>query len=275
MFIQKEYISLSMTKQIKIVSTPSDLLEWPSSLWQINEVFTDGTAMHHLYAVDEKAPIEKGNWCYDSEADNCLTKCLRTDPNGYWSKHSQKICCTTDPKLIADGVPGISEEFLKQFVAVQGKGKVMMELVGRCPLETCDNPACRKGCIEVEMVTKLWKGNAILSIEGEETLLDAVKHISPTKEGKSLTKVVESVEDAAKNYAYSLREDLYFERNQYAKNKAWALLVRGFEAGAEWQKQQSGNEAIEFAAYISESSIESIKNLYDIWQENQKKSKTP
>lgn len=78
----------------------------------------------HLYIVDEKAPIKEGDICiYEGVV-------FQMD-DAKWCK-GQKVVATTDfkwhNKNLVSPVPSISEEFLKQFVDAQGKGKIMMEM---------------------------------------------------------------------------------------------------------------------------------------------------
>jgi hypothetical protein len=87
----------------------------------------------------------------------------------------------------------------------------------------------------------------------------------------------ETVETAATKYANKLEAD-------GEHPGAWIINNKGFKAGAEWQKEQSANEAIEFADWIGLNSwvplskipfdwynpklekFASSKQLYELWK---------
>jgi hypothetical protein len=64
-----------------------------------------------------------------------------------------------------EGTLPISKETVQAWIDSGTPGECSVEMVGRCPLQTCDNPTCRKECQEVEMVCKLWKGNLLLEFQ--------------------------------------------------------------------------------------------------------------
>lgn len=114
--------------------------------------------------------------------------------------------------------------------------------------------------------------------------------------------VVESVEDAAKaeylkRFPYPTSDDSKQELECLSKQSGFK---QGAVFGAEWQKQQSGNDAIEFAEWcnshgwlyskslkcwlktlrfgmnvsdkeFTEKYTKTSKQLYDLWQQSKKK----
>lgn len=133
------------------------------SYWNgyINPVF--------LYIVDKDAPIKERDYAYLPKWNIVVKmnsgKHYSTDPENHpiarvpkeitggqydlieklnynisSGKGVFKIIATNDPKLIADGVAGISDEFIRQWVEAQGKEyKVMMEMEYLDMLSPIDN----------------------------------------------------------------------------------------------------------------------------------------
>ena len=96
----------------------------------------------HLYIVNESSPIvsdmwsklsvgtifiragnnrRKGKWEALHELGCLENKQRAYDPSGY------QILATTNPELIVNGIPAISQEFIREYVQVQGQGVVYME----------------------------------------------------------------------------------------------------------------------------------------------------
>jgi len=134
-----------------------------------------------IYLIDSNTPIKEGYkpcWCYNSIKntwDNDLIYYQGAMPF-YHFRGFYEILATTDPKLIADGVPSISEEFLKRFVTVQGNGEIMMKWIedkspycicGKSNYYHCDGGGDR--CSELEHSgPKLdQSGNTVLTIVPE------------------------------------------------------------------------------------------------------------
>lgn len=99
---------------------------WSMYFLKFSETKTGETlTAKNLYLVNEQASKEEGKWVYHTPTNQVLKYKFTTalTLNDYLP-----VVATTDPKLIADGVPGVSDKFLQQFVEVQGKGKIMMEM---------------------------------------------------------------------------------------------------------------------------------------------------
>lgn len=170
-----------MEIEVKPILTPRDLKEYPSWMWQINEEFTDGSRMQHLYLVDENVPKKINDWIFHSDAHGVIKACKEEQLLLF---HRPKIVAATDPQLIADGIPSISKEFLKKFTDAQGKGMIMMEMdeinvkygfPSGINISTFDkrllisNKEVPK--LSCEYIPKLdQSGNAVLSIVPEETV---------------------------------------------------------------------------------------------------------
>lgn len=86
----------------------------------------------HLYFTTDEE-IKEGDLCYDEGASpgwngiKNISKCLRTDKKGYWNKRCNKIIASTDPKLLADGLPQPSQAFIEKFCKVGGIDEVDVE----------------------------------------------------------------------------------------------------------------------------------------------------
>lgn len=116
--------------------------------------------LQHLYIVDEKLPENVGDWFIDNHMRLC--KCNSIENPDTRMDGQRRIVATTDPMLIADGVLSISEEFLKEFVSFNGKGKIMMKV------QCCGMLANVADCCKHYVPFLPKEGNAILSIVTEE-----------------------------------------------------------------------------------------------------------
>ena len=117
----------------------------------------------HLYIVDESSPIKENDWITDFVT---VFKCDYVD--GYTVLNQKelnwrKIIATTNPELIADGVPAISQEFVREYVQVQGQGVVYIEIVEKWTVTHC--------ITDYGYIPKLDNtGKVILSIETKEAV---------------------------------------------------------------------------------------------------------
>lgn len=122
----------------------------------------------HLYMVNPTAPIKEGDW-YTHSVGGPITV-GRAKGFIYNDTHCyKKIVAATDRWLTNDGVPSISEEFVREFTKAAGKGKILMVMEGyeyngvklETPVELC------------EFKPKLDNyGNAILTIEHEDSIMN-------------------------------------------------------------------------------------------------------
>ena len=97
----------------------------------------------HLYVTTDEE-IKEGDLCYDKEAKpgwngiENISKCLRTDKDGYWNKRCKKIIATTDPKLVhvkqkmpsgevLSGVFEIPQSFIEEYCKAGGIDEVLVE----------------------------------------------------------------------------------------------------------------------------------------------------
>jgi len=72
-------------------------------------------------------------------------------------------------------------------------------------------------------------------------------------------------------------DSFYQEEKEYSKvGRNKCNPQSGFIAGAEWQKEQSVTEAIEFATWVMQQKFDylvgkSYEKLYELWQKSKKK----
>jgi hypothetical protein len=150
-----------MKKTVQIVTVPLNKDSWSKGDIIINdehtfiaiynsEGFGDWQAQQLLVLSDDE--IQAGD--------------IITDKYKVWkwnddcSLLGRKKVIASYPQL--EGTLPISKETVQAWIDAGTPEECSVEMVGRCPLQTCDNPACRKECQEVEMVCKLWKGNLLL-----------------------------------------------------------------------------------------------------------------
>jgi hypothetical protein len=119
-----------------------------------SEGFGNWQTLQLLVLSDDE--IQAGDWY--TWKDGTIHKSTRNnkprpDCNGYRVVASY-------PQI--EGTLPISKETVHAWIDSGTPGEGSVEMVGRCPLQTCDNPDCSVECQEVEMVCKLWKGNLLL-----------------------------------------------------------------------------------------------------------------
>ena len=192
----------------------------------------------HLYIVDESSHIKEGDWITDSVS---IFKCDYVD--GYTALNQKelnwrKIVATTDYKLIADGVPAISQEFVREYVQVQGQGVVYMQVFDwhDCP----QIPMSEKwqSTYLNKPVINLSTGEVILSIETKEAVNPIVVDALPAvpdfgKEGKS-----EIPEDRRAAYLLAMEKITAGKKSM----KILDAMREMFLAGVQWQKEQNINK---------------------------------
>jgi hypothetical protein len=159
------------------------------------------------------------------------------------------------------GTLPISKETVQAWIDAGTPGEGSVEMVGRCPLQTCDNPACRKECQEVEMVCKLWKGNLLLEfgkkVCSEKEILKKLRyaetpelkdsflqelHDIREKQSKPSIPTNEEIEKKSKDYSYAMKSQVYTEKGQHPANTAWSLLSRGYTDGYKQALKDLGHE---------------------------------
>lgn len=133
----------------------------------ITDYIDDADTSMMLYIIDEKASIKERDWVYSNHKNKDFDEFIWKLDGKHWKDYQEfssvsticKIVATTDIKLITDGVPSISQEFLQEYVTLQGKGQIMMEY---------DSGLFSVTKIDNQIFTKLdQSGNAILSIVPE------------------------------------------------------------------------------------------------------------
>jgi hypothetical protein len=106
----------------------------------------DSLINQHLYITTDEE-IKEGDLCYDKSAKpgwngiEGISKCLRTDKNGYWNKNCRKIIATTDPKLnevndknkvdeswFRPFIPKIPQSFIEEYCKSGGIDEVLVEM---------------------------------------------------------------------------------------------------------------------------------------------------
>jgi hypothetical protein len=264
----------------------------------------------HLYIIDEKAYIKSGTkWVmfedgviselrlvlcnhkqrHDSE---CTFDSVLAYPQYYKS-----IVATTNPRMIADGIPSISDEFLKQFVVAQGKGKIMMEIHTRLrhledglsedvPLVYAPIKTDESGNAILTIVKDIAMDDPLLNIDGQ--LMHCIECNAPLKNGEGLLLGYcekcctgsGSVEESAKQV---LQNNNLPTEGDFAEG-----FITGAIFGAEWQKEQSATDAVEFDDWKLRNSVRirtkghtdfglmwihdgaeySSKQLYELWKKN-------
>lgn len=145
-------------EKVKVVILPKDTVEYPSDMWQLG-------VFQHLYILGEKAP-KFGGYYYSTKDSNWYKiseSCLSDLEDG-----DKEILATTDPELIANGVPSIDEDFIKEFVRLSGKGKVTIR---KYDWHDCNEIPMSDEWVENhinKLIVNFSTGNAILSIEPEK-----------------------------------------------------------------------------------------------------------
>lgn len=204
-----------------------------------------GDEPQHLYVVDKKAPITTG------------VTVICTRPGVNYGKIVQRITWhgaqaylkiggwsvivgTTDQKLIADGIPGISEQFIKDWVQCEGKGVVYIQM------ESVIVDIKGKGFDDEKEITQLQpeliNGEVILSIESynpdygmEGCSQEDKEQYEKQSYGQIVTGTVvpkyptdKEIEDAAKKYV----------NNTYPLYQVKEQLEEIFKDAIKWHKEQ-------------------------------------
>jgi hypothetical protein len=241
----------------------------------------------HLYFTSDE-PIQDGNWLFERGEWGIKSVCQSM---GNWTKedhlkypNDKKIIASTDPSL---GLPNIPKSFLKQYVAANGKiDKVRLQT--RCCGIIANVADCHITCNK--FILELTAANEVV-----------VDIVGTMLEYKGLTNLLDVFPDEDKELEEAAKEwvdSFYQKEKEYSKvGRNKCSPQSGFIAGAEWQKEQSANEAIEFAewtrsqedlGYIPEDKIwgyvtrdengeftddteYTSKQLYELWQQLRKK----
>lgn len=293
------------------------------------------TNPQHLYLTNED-DIEKGetpSWCYNSikntwEQD--IVYYQGTMPH-YHFKGFKKIIASTDPSL---GLPGIPESFLKEFVASNGKIEdavleMYEDMLWLNPFENHDEVVIVKergikittGCpfdeedtmkpivlgdngnrimehlrdIKKELQDKVDKKYIDRSDDtNEDNIYDAIADYRRNHPEKEVDKD-QQLESPAKTYWKSITD------RSNVNSRPTSYAMEDFNAGVDFQKQQSANDAIEFAEFINkydfhksttstpniamwytlsfnrlsfpnpEKGFYTSKELYELWEQNKNK----
>jgi len=246
----------------------------------------DWTPQHLYFTTDE--PIKEGDWY--TWKDGTIRKSTRDnkprpDCNGY------KVVASTDPTL---GLPTIPTTWIRdEYVPSNGSIKeVRLELEFNHALKS----------MATESRIKLTPNNEVVIVDEptEQPIDPTYRHYRfdedvALKEGMKIMDakwpvkqqhiVDQELEDAANNWI----DSHYNKGVEYSKAKRGAANPKsGFIAGAAWQKEQSATDAVEMLQWLVEqdnavllyegliqhkaSAKELSKQLYELWQQNQKKS---
>lgn len=91
--------------------------------------------LKHLFILSDEE-IKEGDWCVQTNHERTHSAIVEYKYYGKGSYTFKKVIAATDPKLIADGVPTISENFIKDdFIPAYNKGgleKIEVEYVKSC-----------------------------------------------------------------------------------------------------------------------------------------------
>ena len=216
-----------MKKTVQIVSIPinkqgfsiNDLIKKPSldaadevERWKISYYgMSTGIWKAQQLLVLSDDEIQGGDWYL---FDNVY---VRKDGGYVENKnHRYKKIIASYPH-IEDTLP-ISKETVQAWIDAGIPGKGSVEMVGRCPLQTCDNPACRKECQEVEMVCKLWKGNLLLEFSE-----NGFYNLFPIEQCRDLTKPSIPTDEEIEEKAIEVIKSLEGE-DDFRKLTAFELL---------------------------------------------------
>jgi hypothetical protein len=178
---------------------------------------------------DEK--IKEGDWITDCEFDIMKLVFEEEGDLTNW----KKIILTTDPKLIADGVQSIDDEFLEWFVK---------------------NPSCEK--VEVDDITNKWhkEDGSIVSV--------SVYKITIPKEEPKKHIVVLAGKDAVKE---GFKQETLKEVTKRLSNTTDEF--NQFVAGAKWQQEQDKTKYSEEEVY---GMLEKLRLEFKVgvqkWQED-------
>lgn len=103
-------------KNIHVLPTdkPSNLFEIDGHFIINREQLIEPKRYLNIYITSDDDKPEKNEWCYDWSVEGRLVRYTELPKN--WVDVQKKIILTTDPKLIADGIQSIDDDFLEWFV---------------------------------------------------------------------------------------------------------------------------------------------------------------
>jgi hypothetical protein len=198
-------------------------------------VHTTGVDIYqHLYFTSDE-PIQKGHWYLHEN----ISKPVKESGLLKWGDDLLKrfkVIASTDSSL---GLPAIPESFLKQYVDANGKIDSMK--LETFPWDSLDD----NGKVITNHKLKLTDKNEVVVVEATQYL----EVQTPAECLKELEQLIQNqtLEDAAIKYGAIPEEGL----DELNGDK-----IDGFKAGAEWQKEQSATDAIEFFKWINLNYIE-------------------
>lgn len=170
----------------------------------------------HIYITNEES-LTLGGYHFNSKYGDEPQKTNKRDIDSrkYWEEEDyyiSKIILTNDPKLIADGVQEIDEEFLKWYV---------------------NNPDCE--FVEVEEFVDNWKYSiTVLQDKIMQRFIKNAKH-----KGKSLT-TEEVMEGRSSAYEFIKFDETVEEAaEKFVNNTRLKNPKSLFCEGAKWQKEQN------------------------------------
>lgn len=220
-----------------------------ADFWGLEKASNNGFIPHYIY-ITSSEDIKDGDWVFDNYAKiNLVQKVRRCDldsshyKNGSW----KKIILTTDPKLIADGVQKIDNEFLEWFVKNS----------------SCDFVKVESYKIDKEWDEKHTQFNPIYPMKNKYKII-----ISQEEPKQDSTEDWKELEDAELCEPLKSWDELKQETLEYREKRAEELLKayksifvdcsenykakRGFIEGANYQAERmySEEDMIRFMQYI-------------------------
>lgn len=126
-----------MKNKVKIIAlkTQDDTMLWEDRMGEgvkwlrvaqfKNQILCPSWSKRHLYALDENSVINKGDWYYNGRVDR-VYQWIQNYSRG--NKEDFKIVATTDFALIKDGIPGMSQEFVQEYVESKKYGSAYIEV---------------------------------------------------------------------------------------------------------------------------------------------------
>lgn len=228
-------------------SSPCIILSDEGAGWGIIDKFGLGDILksytpYHMYITDN-TPIKEGDWyIHDAFGQLAPVKC-----NTIIQMQRNKIIGTNNPKLIADGVPAISDEFISRWVSVQGKEyKIIVEMEDVLGLDdffpNTNQPKKYK--------PKLSNNQLILSIVEEKQVLfpESVARMSHimdnmkeahSVEDSEIEKVAQKYSESEKGYPYdSFRGTIVGIDDKHTGQALRGAYVGGFCEAIEWYKSR-------------------------------------
>jgi hypothetical protein len=243
---------------------------------------TSAWSSQHLYFTSNEVIKEDDCvFCYSIHMNNPSHPPDRyINPIRKWNRGNctacKKIIASTDPSL---GLPAIPELFLKKYVAAGGKiDKVKLvttltsasyELYGEFQRPDEDNIE------ETWYKLKLTEANEVVVVESTQYLevqtpAECLKELECIGQDKEL-------EDAANLSAPgSLYGRFHFKAGAKWQKEQLQLLETSLKGRLHKIKEQSANEAIEFATWVMQQKFDylvgkSYEKLYKLWQKSKNK----